>query len=283
VTLPIQPWSKDKLELLDKYLRAYTTIMRRQPWLQACSYIDAFAGVGQYVDRGAEDRDAEQYIDGSPLVALACIPVFDDFRFVDLSANRVEQLRQLVQRSYPDRQVAFRTGDANAVLANEVARQIRYENYRRGLAFIDPYGLQVRWETIEALAATRALDLFINFPIMAINRVLPRDAQPGPEIMQLLGTIFRGTEWIGELYSVQGSLFDDPVSRRPRLSARRVAEHYIEGLKALFRHVSEPVIMRNSMSSPLYALVLASHNQTAADITNDIFDRYDQLKLLDDA
>jgi three-Cys-motif partner protein len=256
--------------------------MRRQPWLRGCSYIDAFAGVGQYVDRRAEDRDAEQYIDGSPLVALACTPAFDDFRFVDLSPNRVEHLRQLVQRSYGDRSVAFTTGDANSVLTNEVTREIRYENYQRGFAFIDPYGLQVRWDTMEALAATRALDLFINFPAMAINRNLPRDAQPSPEKMQLLGTIFRGTEWISELYSVQGSLFDDPVSHRPRLSARRVAERYIEDLKAIFPHVSEPVIMRNSTSSPLYALVLASHNQTAVNITHDIFNRYDALKRLED-
>ncbi|MDF5709334.1 MAG: hypothetical protein PUP90_17125 [Nostoc sp. S4] len=39
-------WSEEKLDLLAKYLKAYSTIMNEQKkdWLRAYYYIDAFAG-----------------------------------------------------------------------------------------------------------------------------------------------------------------------------------------------------------------------------------------------
>ena len=57
-------WSEEKLDLFEKYLRAYAAIMNRQKqrWLKAYHYIDAFAGSGK-----PKARDEERYIDGSPL------------------------------------------------------------------------------------------------------------------------------------------------------------------------------------------------------------------------
>jgi len=51
--LLIGAWSKDKLELLKKYLLAYSKIMNKQKakWLKACHYIDAFAEPGMHVDK----------------------------------------------------------------------------------------------------------------------------------------------------------------------------------------------------------------------------------------
>ncbi|MFN4180821.1 MAG: three-Cys-motif partner protein TcmP, partial [Armatimonadota bacterium] len=57
-------WTEEKLELLEKYLRAYATIMNKQKrtWLKAFHYIDAFAGSGR-----VRAKDEERYIWGSPL------------------------------------------------------------------------------------------------------------------------------------------------------------------------------------------------------------------------
>ena len=43
--------------------------------------------------------------------------------------------------------------------------------------FLDPYGTQVSWTTIKAIADTRAIDLWILFPIGTVNRLLNRDGQ----------------------------------------------------------------------------------------------------------
>jgi hypothetical protein len=44
----VGPWAKDKLERLQKYLSAYTTIMRKQKLCKGYFYIDAFAGPGEH-------------------------------------------------------------------------------------------------------------------------------------------------------------------------------------------------------------------------------------------
>jgi three-Cys-motif partner protein len=41
----------------------------------------------------------------------------------------------------------------------------------RAVVFLDPYGMAVEWRTIAATAATRAIDLWILFPVgTGVNR-----------------------------------------------------------------------------------------------------------------
>jgi hypothetical protein len=35
---------------------------------------------------------------------------------------------------------------------------------------LDPYGLHLNWEVIQAAGNMKSIDLFVNFPIMDINR-----------------------------------------------------------------------------------------------------------------
>jgi len=75
----IGPWSEDKLDLLKKYLNAYTAIMHGQKWCQrGYHYIDAFAGTG-----APRARDEERYIDGSPRVALTIQNPFYSYTFIE--------------------------------------------------------------------------------------------------------------------------------------------------------------------------------------------------------
>ena len=53
-----------------------------------------------------------------------------------------------------------------------MARDIRYERYSRGLVFLDPFTMKLEWATVAALAETKALEVFINFPAMALNRTV---------------------------------------------------------------------------------------------------------------
>src|SRR5688572_2001909 len=86
----VGPWAKDKLDRLAKYLHAYTSIMKEQRWCQGYHYIDAFAGPGKHEIReetpskrhdaqqalgdvssfGSEQKEQQQFLAGSPRVAL---------------------------------------------------------------------------------------------------------------------------------------------------------------------------------------------------------------------
>lgn len=242
-------------------------------WLRSFAYVDAFANVGAY-----QDAESQELVDGSPIVALKSEPSFDEYWFIERSQVREERLRARVAAEAPDRQVRHFRADANAVLRNEVTTHFRYERRTRALVFLDPYGFQVEWQSVVALAETRAVDIFVNFPIMAVNRLLDRDEAPDAQRRALIETGMGPSDWLDRIYHVQPDLFGEVRGQRDRLDAAQVAEAYIANLGQLFRHVSIPVFMRNSINAPLYALVLASHNPAAKTITDDIFTRHERTR-----
>lgn len=282
-------WSEEKLDLLAKYLKAYSDIMSNQktsnnptgkPWLQAYYYIDAFAGSV----RPRAKEDEERYIEGSPLRALQTEPRFDGYWFIDVSPRRIERVERL-REEFPDCVIEIRQGNCNEVLCNDIIPRLPRSSRQRAFVFLDPYGLQVDWETVRELANTRTCDIFVNFSVMGVTRLLPRDQNPEPEVMEQLSKVMGSTNWITEIYrespELQLDLFGnltEPTSSRDTIQAEWLASLYTEQLRSLFPHVSRPVLMRNSTNSVLYALCLASHNQTAIKITNEIFNRYERLR-----
>lgn len=277
-------WSEEKLDLLTKYLKAYSVIMNEQKeqWLRAYYYIDAFAGSV----RPKSKEDEQRYIDGSPLRALQIEPPFDGYWFVDVSPRRVERIQKLCEE-FPGRKINIRQGNCNEILCNEIASEIPYSSKKRAFVFLDPYGLQVDWETVQELANIRTCDIFVNFSVMGVIRLLPRDHPPKLEVTEQLSKVMGSTSWISQIYreppGIQLDLFRnlaEPISSRNSIQAEWLASLYAEQLRSLSPYVSRSVLMRNSTNSVLYALCLASHNQTAIKITNEIFSRYEKLREL---
>ncbi|MBD1943906.1 three-Cys-motif partner protein TcmP [Coleofasciculus sp. FACHB-712] len=272
-------WSEEKLELLTKYLKAYSDIMnkQKQKWLKAYYYIDAFAGSVQ-----PKAKDEERYVDGSPLRALRTQPGFDGYWFIDVSQQRIERLERL-REEFNYNSIRIRQGDCNEILRNEVIPQITRNSKQRAIVFLDPYGLQVEWETVKALANTRTFDIFVNFSLMGVTRLLRRDSPPERTVREQLNKVMGNTDWIDQIYQPptysQLNLFEEqqPSLSRDTLGTEWLASLYTEHLRELFPYVSRPVIMTNSTNAAIYALCLASHNQTAVKITNDIFKRYEKL------
>ncbi|MUL36832.1 three-Cys-motif partner protein TcmP [Gloeocapsopsis dulcis] len=273
-------WSEQKLNLLTKYLQAYSVIMNKQKekWLRAYYYIDAFAGSV----RPKAKEDEQRYIDGSPLRALQTEPRFDEYWFIDISPQRVERVEKL-REDFPECEIKIRQGNCNEILCNEIVPHIPYSSKTRAFVFLDPYGLQVDWNTIRELANTETCDIFINFSVMGVTRLLPRDQRPAPHVEEQINKVMGNTDWIEQIYKppvqLQLNLFadQDPALSRETLKGEWLASLYTEQLRSLVPHVSNPVLMKNSTNSVLYALCLASHNKTAAKITNDIFSRYERL------
>ena len=292
----IGPWSKDKLNLLQKYLDAYAHIMGSQEWCCGYHYIDAFAGSvypklksnvpaaqGRFT---IIESEQEQYIEGSPKRALRTTPPFTVCWFIELAPKRLDTLRAL-QSEFPDRDIRIRDTDCNQVLRTEIVPQITKKSAQRAIVFLDPYSLQVEWATVQALATAGTFDIFVNFSLMGITRLLKRDEPPDAHTTDLLSRVMGNTSWVAKLYersperSVLPMFPDEPLvgsANREVLRAEWLARLYIEQVQELFTYASKPVIMKNSRQSPLYALFLASHNATGVSIGNSIFSRYERLR-----
>lgn len=272
-------WTTKKLDVLAKYLHSYLTALQRQPFRRI--YIDAFAGTG-YRDRRVSGDGAslplelaeaapQELLDGSARRALKLDRAFDRYLFIEQSAKRCAALEQL-KGEFPERArcIEVKRGDAN----EEIRRLCKTEDWRlqRAVLFLDPYGMAVRWETIKAVAETRAIDLWLLVPLgMGLNRVLTQSGQMPPEWARLLDEFLGTTEWRTKLYlprqDGQQALFEDEGERRVKAGMAMIGQYFNERLKTLFPGVVEaPGALRNSSNAPLYLLCFAASNQKGAPI-----------------
>ena len=156
----VGPWSELKLEILRKYATAYSAILTEKGFHH--SYIDAFAGSGHHLS-----KRTRELIPGSPLNALEVKPPFESLYLIDLDVARANELRKLTADK---KNVKVFGGDSNSILLSEVFPSIRYEKYQRALCILDPYGLHLNWTVIAEAAKLRSIDIFLNFPVLDMNR-----------------------------------------------------------------------------------------------------------------
>jgi three-Cys-motif partner protein len=270
----VGPWSEDKLELLRKYLNAYTAIMQGQRWCRnGYHYVDAFAGTGR-----PRARDEERYIDGSPRVALTIQNPFHSYTFVEMSPWRVQRLQEL-RDEFRDRDIRIRQEDCNRVITTEITPRIRYEQFNRGLIFLDPFSMNTEWTTVEQIAETRALEIFMNFPVMALNRTaLPNDPYALADAqVQRMNRFWGSNEWRVNIYEEVPTLFGPVEIKIHSTTGRRLGQLFKRRLEQVFPYVTDPLVMTNSRNAPLYCLIFAGPHSLGTEIAQDIFRRYERL------
>jgi three-Cys-motif partner protein len=261
-------WSQLKLDIVKDYATAYSTVLAKQPKIRHV-YIDAFAGAGVH-----QLKSTGELVPGSPLNALAVEPPFTELHLVDLDGAKIDNLRQLTAGR---NDVFIHQGDSNEVLIREVFPRVRYDQFKRGLCLLDPYGLTLNWEVIARAAATRAIEIFLNFPIMDMNRnALWSNPAGVAEDDRRRMTAFWGDEsWKDVVYRAQPTLFGDEDLIKAGGNAD-VVKAFRERLRTVagFEEVPEPIPMRNSKNATVYYLFFASHNKTGAKIARHLLRRY---------
>jgi len=272
----IGEWSEIKLEIIKKYASAFTTIMKNQSWCRGYVYIDAFAGAGIHISK----RTGE-FIQGSPLNAIEIQNPFTEYHFIDINKVKTEALESLTREKlnikiYPE--------DSNETLLRKIFPSLQYESKKRALCVMDPYGLHLHWETILQAAQLKTIEIFLNFPLMDMNRnVLHKDLMTAdPDQIERMNRFCGSEEWQDILYveAKQMDLFRDAgESYRIKVinSNIKLGDWFKkERLEktAGFKFVPEPILMRNSKGGPLFFLFFGSHNEKGGKIVSDILNKY---------
>jgi three-Cys-motif partner protein len=257
-------WSELKLEILKKYASAYTRILRRNKFHPI--YIDGFAGAGQHIW-----KRTNQLIPGSPLNALNIEPPFEEFYLVDLKQERVNNLRELTKGR---KNVHIFNADANTILLSEIFPKIKYESFRRALCVLDPYKLSLHWSVIKAAADLGTIEIFLNFPVMDINRnvLLRRPEAAADEDVKRMNLVWGDESWREAAYRTDTTLFNEPEKQANEVLAAAFQERLQRN--AGFKYVPEPAPMRNSVGAVVYYLFFAAHKPAAANIVTDILNNY---------
>lgn len=183
----------------------------------------------------------------------------------------MEILKELIG---PRDDVFIYQGDCNDILLRDVFPRVRYEDYRRGLCILDPYGLHLDWAVIHRAGQMRTLDMFLNFPVADMNRnVLWRNPEGVDEAQVARMTAFWGdSSWRDIAYQTTSNLFGFPEKEPNEV----VADAFRQRLKRVagFKHVPEPLPMKNSRGAVVYYLFFAAPVDTAERIVLDIFRKY---------
>ena len=272
-------WTTEKLERVRKYLSAYTTIMKDRNFRFA--YIDAFAGTGYRTDRQdtnpselmfpeIAEQEVQEFLDGSARIALQVQPKFQNYILIEKDDNRFAELEKL-KVEFPSDDIELIQSDANEYLNDLCGKDWRRH---RAVLFLDPYGMEVEWQTVTAIANTQAIDLWILFLLgIAVNRLLKRDGDVDTTVRHKLDRFFGTTDWYDTFYEIASSptLFGEEMVVQKISDFQSIAQYFVQRLQTVFTGVANnPLPLYNSKNNPLYLLCFAAGNPKGAPIAVNI-------------
>ena len=170
-------WTEIKLDILRKYLDFYTKALSKQGF--ELLYIDAFAGTGSRTEilpsvPMFDQEEKKISLDGSARIALNIEKKFDRYLFIETNSKRIKELKK-IRAEFHNTYIKIENADANTVITELASKPIWSCNKFRGVIFIDPYDMEVSWETLKAIVKTESFDVWYLFPISGVCRQAARD------------------------------------------------------------------------------------------------------------
>jgi three-Cys-motif partner protein len=241
---PTGPWVFEKKHYFERYLDIFTRGMQEK-WSGRLSYVDLFSGPGRSIVRSSGEE-----VDGSPLLSLKY--EFGSYVFVD-KPSVLSVLEKRIS-SHPKRsKITLIEGDCNVVIS-QILKVLPTGHLT--LAFIDPTGLQIKFNTIERLVHNRSVDLLMTIQFgMGIRMNLPL------YIRTHGGSL---TSFVGSKDWRQDATAGGSISH----FAHRVLNRYMNRLRILGYDTVEDreIEVRSSESNLLlYFMVLASRHSRGAE------------------
>ena len=294
------PWTEQKLDCFESYVKAYLTIMNvyRDKFNWKLIYFDGFAGCGSRTLSECEQEeqsnellelfesdncdDTKKELNVYAGAAERVIRLeqemrgFDYYYFVDTNESNLTKLNLKLAQYNVQGKVAYRHDNANKqaeLLAGAMANNPKLKT----LCFLDPFGMNIKWETIQQLAG-KSIDLWILVPIGTIvNRLVKVDGTlMYPETLEnFFGLNREEIQSRMQVKETEQTLFgEEQKIYKVNDAISKLANLYCEQLGTLFDYVTnEPLVLYNSNHLPIFHFVCASNNQTAIRIAKQIIDK----------
>lgn len=277
-------WTENKIEILVEYAKAYLNIMNNYAtkFKWKLLYFDGFAGSG-FIKQG--NKADERMIIGaaSRILEISAPRPFDLFYFVEKEHDNFELLKSCTKDRFLTKEIYIVNTDCN----EKIQSMSKFLSSQQGkcfktLAYIDPCGMQLKWSSLEALEKL-SVDVWILVPTgMGVNRLLKTNGEISEAWLSKLEE-FLGMSKVDILSyfyskSVVNTLFgEENVTSKEVNAIEKSAKLYKSRLNKLFKFVSEPYILKNKSNSVMFHFFMASNNQTAVKIANQIVDKYNNI------
>ena len=284
-------WTEEKLDAFEKYVNAYLTIMNafRDKYGWKLLYFDGFAGSGSRNDKKADEsasllqdffnesffQEEELNLYKGAAERVLSIPQrgFDYYYFVDNDEESSSLLRQKLSPYMANHRLEFRISDAN-IEVEKLAAAMRKNLDLASLALLDPFGMQVRWDSICQLKDTRT-DLWILIPTgVIVNRLLDRKGNL-THLERLISFFGKDEDFLRSYFfqkRKEQTLFGEiEIVEKVKQPIQKIAELYIQQLQDIFKYVTpNPLVLYNTRHTPIFHFACASNNNTAIKIAKQI-------------
>lgn len=276
-------WVKEKLFYVQRYIDTFETAMRNKSWRRR-NYIDLFAGPGKCNIRGTNE-----YILGSPLLALKTQYPFTDYYFGDVVKENIDHLKERSNDSnIHQNHIHYLVGDANQKVQEVVTEIEQFDRvFIKGvgsclnLAFLDPEGLELEWATVAALGKMRTMDLIIHYSQNGLTRNLDRCFSTNEDTV--IDRFFGDRVW--------RDVYKKALSKKETIGIHRALIDYYKARLSKLGYVvindqqqtvREPLIRSSGRNAPLYRLIFASKHPLGNKIWNEVTKKnyYGQQNLL---
>ena len=129
-----------------------------------------------------------------------------------------------------------------------------------------------------AAGSSQAVEVFINFPVMQMNRNCKHEitSEILPGELKAMDRFWGDRSWHSEMFrpSPQTNLFGE--EEMDKTENRDLVNAYCRRLKEVagFSFVADPFAMRNSRLAIVYYLIFTGPNKTGWKIVQDIYRKY---------
>ena len=264
-------WTEAKLDILRDYLPAFLAASSRKA--PVAVYLDAFAGEG----KGRSRLTLEEF-DGSATIAAGAVATggsgysFHHLRFFELSPSRASAIESSFRVQYPGRDIRVVPGDCNATLPAELAAMPPAMRKAPTFAFLDPFGTELHWRTVRALAmhkqpAKFKVELWMLFSAAGLMRIAgttPQAAAVGAE--DILSAIFGGQGW--------APIVD--ARRRDAITGTDAREAFVNLMrwqleKELGYSATHALEVKNAHGTSVYHMIFATDHPAGDRIIRDLY------------
>lgn len=273
-------WTKLKIEILVEYAKAYLTIMNAHSYWRTL-YFDGFAGTGFIIN----DKTAFPEITvgaARRIVEINEPKSFDGYYFVEKKTQNAELLIENTKYEFPNKDIHIVEEDCNVKLkamAQHLNLSKNKRKYDKVLAYIDPCGMQLEWNSVQALQGV-GVDIWMLVPTgMGVNRLLKRNGRISDAWVNRLERFLGMNEQEIRKHffreETEVTLFGEhtKVTKREK-TIEKAARLYKERLQDIFKCVTNPLPLKNDRNSTMYHLIFSSNNDSALKIAKDIIEKY---------
>ncbi len=156
---PVGSWSEKKYSLMGGYCEIFNRGIKTKFTNRV--YIDLFAGSGY-----APIKKKNKILKASSLISLSIPTPFTKYIFCELDVEKISALEKRARREHPEKDMIFIQGDSNQTV-NQVIQEVRKLGTSTiSFCFVDPFSLNLHFNTIKKLSALGKVDFLILLALM---------------------------------------------------------------------------------------------------------------------